>query len=268
MMPALTRRARTFWLLISAASYVATFCGFGDRLDAAEVSAVTSITAAPYRSIDPPVESVVRRDPFSGKESSASRGNVDTSATQSMHDAPTDADVTVPDIVPRYGDQIAFDGTKQAEPRALALRATITGPRPVAYVEEGDNLDIVRVSDTVGGRRVAAIDLRGLAFTDGSRLDLSDAFSPTPAPRKPPGSNRTAALTREFQRLRELILSRTNATAEPRPVVGQRSSDAIVTPSPLRTVDANGVPVGTTPTPEAGAPTAYPVPYPYPPRPR
>ncbi len=269
MTPRFTWSARALCMFVSAASYVATFCGFDDHLDAAEVSgAATSVTVSPNRSIDPPVESVVRRDPFAGAFSSDPGSIVDSAATKSTHDRTTDTDVAVPDIVPRYADQITFDESTKAEPPALFLRATITGSRPVAYVEDGNNLEIVRISDPVGGRRVATIDLRGLSFTDGTRLDLPGAFTPTPAPHRLADSNRSAYLTKEFQRLRKLLLSRMNAAAKVPRVAGQASSDTTVTPGPLRTVDPNGRPVGTTPTPDADAPTAFPVPYPYPPRPR
>jgi hypothetical protein len=269
MMPALTRRARALWLFISAISYAATFYGFDDRLDAAEVTAPSvSATDAWPQSIDPPVESIVRRDPFIRAASSGREYSGDTPASASHPDRDPDTDVTVPDIMPTYADEIALAETSKAETQTISIRATITGTRPVAYVEVGGELDIVRVSDMVGGRRVAAIDLRGLAFTDGTRLDLSDAFSPVPVRRRLHVPNRTDTLMREFQRLRRLLLSRGTASAAAPAAASQPPSAVIVTPGPLRTVDPSGLPVGTTPTPDANSPTAYPVPYPYPPRPR
>jgi hypothetical protein len=269
MMPSFTTRARALWLFVSAISYAGTFCGFDDRLDAAEVSASsTSVITAPPQPIDPPVESVVRRDPFVGAVPPARGRNDTTPATGSDENPEADADVTVPDIAPQYADEIAFDKPSKAEAPAISVRATITGTRPVAYVEVGDKLDIVRVSDTVGGRRVGTIDLRGVTFTDGTRLDLSGAFTPGPVPHRPERSNQTDTMTREFQRLRQLLLSRSSAGAARPATASQRPSESVVTPGPLRTVDPNGLPIGTTPTPDADSPTAFPVPYPYPPRPR
>jgi hypothetical protein len=261
MMPSFTPTSRRLWLLVSATSYAATFCGSGDRLGAAEVSIVSmSASVAAYPSTDPPVESIVRRDPFVGSMPHAHARTADE----------TGADVTVPDIVPRYADEIAFGQTPTTEAPALSARATITGSRPVAYVEVGNTLTIVRIADTVAGKRVAAIDLRGLRFSDGTRLDLTGPSmrEPTPGPAKE--SKRPDALAREFRRLRQLVLSRsiTSATGIPPPAVSARSSDGVVTPGPLRTVDPRGIAVGATPTPDADGPTAFPIPYPYPPRPR
>ncbi len=268
-MTPLTSTTRTLWLFVSAISYAATFCGFDDRLEAAEATAPSIfVSAAPPRSIDPPVESVIRRDPFIAATSTVPRRGGDASAAESHHDRAADADVIVPDIVPPYADELAFDETSKAEEPAISVRATITGTRPVAYIDVGDKLEIVRVADAVGSRRVAAIDLRGITFTDGTRLDLSDALTQALVPRRPQGYKRTDTLTREFQRLRQLLLSRGTAQAPSPPAAGQPSPAVVVTPGPLRTVDANGLPVGTTPTPDADSPTAFPVPYPYPPRPR
>jgi hypothetical protein len=258
-----TPSSRQLWLFVSATSYAATFCGFDDRLGAAEVSAVSKpATVDAYRSPDPPVESIVRRDPFAGTISSTYAPIADKAK----------GDVTVPDIVPSYADEIAFDQPPKTQAPALSVRATITGSHAVAYVEIGGTLTIVRVSDTVADRRVAAIDLRGLRFSDGTRLDLSEPSIRAHAPVLPRESKRPDTLMREFQRLRQLVLSRTstttNATATPPFAASQRSSDSLVTPGPLRTVDPRGIGVGTTPTPDAGAPTAFPIPYPYPPRPR
>jgi hypothetical protein len=257
----LTKSSRQLWLFVSATSYAATFCGFDDRLGAAEVSAVSKpATVNEYRSPDPPVESIVRRDPFSGTISSTYARIADKAQ----------GDLTVPDIVPSYADEIAFGQPPKTEAPSLSVRATITGSHAVAYVDIGGTLTIVRVSDTVADRRVAAIDLRGLRFSDGTRLDLSETAISAPAPVLPRESKRPDALMREFQHLRQLVLSRTNTntTVTPPAAASQRSSDSLVTPAPLRTVDPRGIAVGTTPTPDVGAPTAFPIPYPYPPRPR
>ena len=260
-MPHFTTSSRRLWLFVSATSYAATLCGFDDRLGAAEVSNVSiSATVPAYPSTDPPVESIVRRDPFVGEIASTNARIADK----------TDGDVTVPDIIPRYADEIAFDQTPETEAPALSVRATITGPHPVAYVEVGNTLNIVRLSDMVAGKRVAAIDLRGLQFSDGTRLDLTGASIRAPAPGLSKESKRPDALMREFQRLRQLVLSRstTNATEIPPSAESQRPPESVVTPGPLRTVDPRGISVGATPTPDAEGPTAFPIPYPYPPRPR
>ncbi len=254
-----TRASRRLWLLVSAASYAATFSGSGDRLGAAEVSAVSiSATVAAYPSTDPPVESIVRRDPFEGASPSTYAPIADKA----------DGDVTVPDIVPHYADDIAFDQTPKTVGTEISVRATIAGSHPVAYVEIGNTLTIVRISDTVAGKLVTAIDLRGLRFSDGTRLDLIGASVRAPSPGLSREPTRPDALMREFQRLRKLVLSRsiTNATGISPPAGSQRSSDSVVTPGPLRTVDPRGIAIGATPTPDADDPTAFPIPYPYPPR--
>ncbi len=257
-MPLLTPNSRQLWLFVSATSYAATFCGFDDRLGAAEVPRTSTFApVAAYRPTDPPVESIVRRDPFIGASS--------TYPDRAERAAP---EVTVPDIVPRYADQIAFDRADKTGSPTLSVRATITGLHPIAYVEVGETLTIVRISDTVGGRRVVAIDLLGIRFSDGTRLDLSGTSMPS-APALAKESKRPDALMLELRRIRQLVLSRTttNATAVSPPAESQRSPDGLVTPGPLRTVDPRGIAVGTTPTPDADARTAFPIPYPYQPRP-
>ena len=59
----------------------------------------------------------------------------------------------------------------------LAVRATIVGPNPVAYVENGTVMDIVRVGDTLGEQRIVRIDLRGITFGDGSQYGVKLNYS-------------------------------------------------------------------------------------------
>jgi hypothetical protein len=146
------------------------------------------------------------------------------------------------------------------------VRATLVGAHAAAYVANGNDVSLVRVGDAVDGRRIVLIDVRGIAFSDGSRLDLAEKYLATPAPRATPRS-RIDAVARELARLRATIERR--ATEVP----SSKSTAPVATPRrppeptawPLPTADARGRPVGVNPTPDAADPTAFPYPYPYPP---
>jgi hypothetical protein len=164
----------------------------------------------------------------------------------------------------------------------IAVRATITGAHPVAYVAEGADLQIVRVGDIVAGRRVAEIDLRGLALSDGLRVDLPESYLATPQP-APAGEPDVGSALSDLARLRSVVRERGAAPA-PTPVAAPAATtlpaaagpaeagagapgaaSASATPAPIRTVDSRGIAPGVNPTPDTVDPTAFPYPYPYPP---
>ncbi|GAC1530335.1 MAG: hypothetical protein NVS2B8_18380 [Vulcanimicrobiaceae bacterium] len=149
-------------------------------------------------------------------------------------------------------------------------RATIVGRNPVAYVANGNVMDIVRIGDRLGDHRVAKIDLRGIAFADGLRLDLPGNFEAPPAKRAASGGG----VTIKLDDLRKLLAGPraagplappaganpgTVATAVPTPA----PTGTFPTPGPLPTIDQRGIPPGTNPTFDPTAPTPYPEPYPY-----
>jgi hypothetical protein len=108
--------------------------------------------------------------------------------------------------------------------------------------------------------------LRGLALSDGLRIDLPESYLATPQPAAASEPNRAlhergavpeAALT-------PAAIPAATIPAEPgAPAAGAASASA--TPAPLRTVDPRGLAPGVNPTPDTVDPTAFPYPYPYPP---
>jgi hypothetical protein len=139
-------------------------------------------------------------------------------------------------------------------------------------------MDIVRVGDTLGGQRVTAIDLRGIAFASGARLDLPDGYTATPPPRAQGdrtvlfrlsdlrrlfGFSRSARPQAEAASTTTPTATTVSATASP----ANTASAADTRPAPLRTADSRGFPVGTNPVPDSSGATPEPYPYPYaPPR--
>ena len=258
----LTRRGRTLLLFLSAAGYTAWFSGLGDRTEAQGVAEpnVRAFTL-PRAPLSPNVAAAIVRDPFAGAPGQAALSI--GAAAPNFAIPERAADVPAGVVVPNIGE------VADADPPAmqLAVRATIVGPNPVAYVENGTVMDIVRVGDTLGEQRIVRIDLRGITFGDGSRLDLPDAYAATP----PPARAVESAITLRVADLRRLLAPRqapvapiaTPSAAIPTP----SPSASYPTPGPLPTVNAQGIPVGVNPTFDPTAPTPYPYPYPYaPPR--
>ena len=269
---ALAPRQRALLLFVSASAYMAWFSGLGSRSDAAyfDASPRPAITID-ERATLPPVASLINRDPFAANPAmraaraaaaspSGTRAAAGLQSEVALTSTPAGGDMAVPDI----------DGQAQLPVKTLTLvlRATIVGPQPVAYVANGAAMDIVRVGDTLGDRRVMAIDLRGIVFSDGTRLDLPPAYEATPRPQK----RRTDGGERiSLDALRRLLLApqsagaTTNGTAPPTPQPAPSST--YPSPGPLPTVNMQGLPVGVNPTPNPNEPTPYPYPYPYAPPP-
>ena len=257
----LTRRTRAMLLFLSAAGYTAWFSGLGERTEAQGVAEpnVRAFTL-PRTPLWPNVAAAILRDPFAGAPGRAapSIGSAPPSAMTQERAGNVPAGVVVPNI-----GEVA-----DADPPAmqLAVRATIVGPNPVAYVENGTVMDIVRVGDTLGDQRIVRIDLRGITFGDGSQLVLPDAYAATP----PPARAVESAITLRLADLRRLLAPRQAQVAAATPAAPPPTptpSASYPTPGPLPTVNTQGIPVGVNPTFDPTAPTPYPYPYPYaPPR--
>lgn len=145
----------------------------------------------------------------------------------------------------------------------LTVRAAIVGSNPVAYVDDGSGMQIVRIGDIVGGRNVSAIDLQGVVFADGTRLNLP-AAPPLAVPLPPVGHVTRSRAARAAAR--HLPPPR-SSTPSPAAVASPSPAPELLyaTPAPLRTVDARGLAPGVNPTPDLFDPTPFSYPYPYPP---
>jgi len=280
-MISLTRSQRAALLFVSASAYLAWYAGFGERLEAQSIAGTPppSLTIAAHGA-PPRLSSVIVRDPFAGAPAAETRDESDRNVAPGAArttpganppgrttEAPLEA--TVPNIAGVR--DASHDIARESGPATtLVVRATIVGRNPVAYVANGTVMDIVRIGDRLGDRRIGAIDLRGIGFTDGSRLDLPGAFVAAPSVPKAASS-----VTIKLEDLRRLILAPGAASPPLAPGAGTRPTTPVAattppatpsgfpTPGPLPTVDARGIPVGTNPTPNANGPTPYPNPYPY-----
>ncbi len=283
-MIALTRGVRALLIVVSAVSYVLSLSDVTGPLDARDLPAEPApALRAVERPTAPPLAAYVRRDPFAGEPEAetppddVSADGVGGSGTPGAPGAPRppkgpdDADgAVVPDIATNVSVPVA-DATGGNDGPSFVVRATIAGAHPVAYVAQGADLQLVRVGDSVAGRHVLAIDLRGLALSDGTRLDLVESYLATPAPRAKPESRIDAAIA-EIKRLRAEVEARRGARdGAPVTAAGATITTggpvSATTPGPLPTVDMRGLPVGVNPTPDAAGPTAFPYPYPYAPAP-
>jgi hypothetical protein len=270
-----TPRARRALLLVSATTYALSFADPGERLDAQDLVRASGERSVRVTERTPPAAGAfaIRRDPFSGGPS-----DDDDVAVAGPLPAPSSgvaADPggpSVPDIAAGPFPAplaTAADDVPAAYEVPLSVKATIAGERAVAYVAVGSDLQLVRVGDTVAGRRVAAIDLRGISLADGTRIDLVERYDATPAPQRAGNPHATDAVLRELARLRSLIEARHAAAsptgAEPAtaPTPAPPAAEAEPTPGPLPTPDTRGLPVGVNPTPNPLAPTAFPYVYPY-----
>jgi hypothetical protein len=250
-------------LFLSASGYVAAFSGVGARIDAQDITGprVRSMvfTTVP---MPPAVAGQIRRDPFAGAPNVPASTDVNASAPEPLPSDRGDVGGAVPNIAGAPAD-VAMNAAPAAAEVTLVVRATIVGKHSVAYVANGSEMDIVRVGDSLGDRRIVAIDLDGIAFSDGSRLDLVGSYEATPAP-----PARTNSIDLRIEQLRKLF-ERNYAVGSARVAATQPPSEAPqteapVTPAPLRTTDTTGLAPGSNPTPDLNDPTAYPYPYPYP----
>jgi hypothetical protein len=269
-MIAISRRQRSLLLFLSTSGYIAWFSGVGTRLEAQGIAGprIVAMTMTPAPSV-PRVASQIVRDPFAGSPQAApdrSAANASSAAPQPEPPAVANDAGDANGSVPNIAGAGVPPGASATEPMTLTVRATIVGRTSVAYVANGSAMDIVRVGDSLGDRRIVKIDLEGITFNDGSRLDLAAGYNATPAPIRRSGQ----AIAMPLEQLRRLFARTYGATAStpsaPEPASAPATPPAQnVTPAPLPTVNAAGVAPGTNPTPDLADPTAYPYPYPYPP---
>jgi hypothetical protein len=247
MMLAITKRARTLLFFLSASSYTAWFSGLGERIAAQGAAGYTGSEASERGtnagSISFPT---IVRDPFARASDPDTTGR----STQTIRES-----MIVPDI--------AIDRIGRVDRVQLVVRATIVGQNPVAYIDDRGTMDIVAVGDALAGERVAHIDLRGVSFTNGDRLELPDVeHTPPPA---------VASGNTIFVRLADLrrLLTAKQATPLPSSPVQpngaaittnatQTATPAVHGPRPLRTADSRGLTVGTNPSPDPSDVTAQP----------
>ncbi len=253
----ITRRQRSLLFFLSASGYVAMCSGLGDRLEAQIITPppLPSFTIAPER-FPPRVASLITRDPFVAQPQGG-----DSTSRGSRNGTPSARTLALADDGPAVPN-IAEDPGASGPPLTLVLKATIVGNNPVAYVENGSAMDIVRVGDLLGERRVKRIDLQGIEFDDGARLELPRIIFTTP----PPSSRQPDDAVVPLADLRRLLAvpqpERASPTAGPAP---QPTSPSTLTaspptPGPMRTINQNGLPVGVNPTSD---PNRSPYPYQY-----
>ncbi len=242
------RRSSLFAL--SGAGYALAFLTTASALTAQPAPATVRVRSTP----SPPeisVTAAIRRDPF------APTPGPSLPATETTRErlgdvgfAPIPPGLRVPSI---DGLDDASQAPGRDATRTLTLKATIAGPQPVAYVDESGRMEIVRPGDVIAGLRVAAIDLRGIAFDDGTRLALPERADRATPPQAAP--MRAAA--------------RAGASAPPPLAAPSAAPSAVAaepTAGPLPTPDRAGYAAGARPTSDPAAPTAFPYPFPYPPR--
>jgi len=253
----LDRRLSLFCITLCAAAWLCrSELGLEAQTLAPDAHLVALAAAAPERRM---VEAIVR-DPFAGSpERDGTAGLLTAAAADTVS-----AGVRVPDI------DTASANTVPAT--QLAVRAAIVGSNPVAYVDDGAGMQIVRIGDVVGGRNVSAIDLQGIAFSDGTRLNLpagptrenqGGSYRAFLRPRAPhaPASTSTLPTSPRVRAASLLPASPLPGLASPSPAPELLYS----TPAPLRTADARGLAPGVNPTPDLFDPTPFSYPYPYPP---
>ena len=266
----ITRAQRTLLFFLSASGYVAWFAGVGSQLDAQGIvgQRVPSITI-PAASPIPRVAEAIKRDPFSGAPAEPVAADAAASADGDVRpaEAASSKNALDSDSVPNISAGGVPPAVAAAPAMTLVVRATIVGKNSVAYVANGTEMDIVRMGDSLGDRRIRKIDIEGIAFDDGSRLDLASGYNATPAPILP----KTKTITLTADQLRRLSASYNAQAAAVRPPVAAptpippTAAPAAPETNALPTADQKGLIPGTNATPNANAPTAFPYPYPYPP---
>ncbi len=247
---------RRLLLLISAACLVCWLCGIDRTLDAKTIAYSDRSHDLPAIHRERRVLDAIVRDPFARPPGQGVRDGA--SESPPFDTVPKDGVVAVPDIEPG-------EAARALPP--VALRATIAGPSPVAYVDDGDTMQIVRIGDVVGGRNIASIDLQGISFTDGTRLDLP-AASTALVQATPPRPARAETITLKLEDVRRLLRSSGVTNSPPAPIsssipASPPSEPSYPSPAPLQSADAHGLPPGVNPTPNGIGPTPYPYAYPY-----
>jgi hypothetical protein len=190
---------------------------------------------------DAPITALVRRDPFAGAPTTEQRASPLPAETFVVGGAPPADDP---------GDDAAFATSPPS--LTISVKATIIGRIPVAYLAIGAALRIVGIGDPLGPRRIASIDATGVTLDDGTRFSLVATASVavrTAAPKHPRRPRPTS----------------TGSPTTPSPQAAVASA-APATPGPLPTISLHAYPIGSRPTSDPSAPTAFPYPFPYPPK--
>jgi hypothetical protein len=142
----------------------------------------------------------------------------------------------------------------------FVLKATILGDSPVAYLANGNAMRLVRVGDVVDGRRVQTIDARGILMNDGRRLDLASSATTRVTPA---AQGHLRAASTNVPTHPRLLTPSMPVLLTPPPV---SMPSALPTPAPPPTIKPGAYPLGSRPSGDPLAPTAFPYPYPYPPK--
>jgi hypothetical protein len=232
--------------VLAALVYAAALDSGRERLDAQTASFRTPGVAPPPAARLVSIADVIRRDPFAATPSPGA-GSQDAPGLGGqpalVASVPIPPGLTVPDIA------AAAQAPAEA-PRTYVIKATIVGSSTVAYVDDGTSLRIVRVGDSLGGRSVMLIDIRGITFTDGSRLTLPEHHAESQSSPQNGAPRRMSGRPTTQSRAPQMTI-----TAEPVP------SQSPPTPGPLPTVKPGAFPLGSAPTSDPSAPTAFPYPY-------
>jgi len=270
MRVSLTRSQRALLFFLSASSLAAWFSGIGERVGAQDVDGepAPSFTLI-RRTLPARVSSTIVRDPFVAPSRTTRSDEGPAPGNNAPEGAPSGRQLLpVPGSFDRAGGIVVpnIADVQYAPAMTLTVRATIVGPNPVAYVQNGAVMDIVRVGDTLGERRVTKIDLRGIGFNDDSRLDLPDGYAATPVPARASGRLITLGLDdlrRLLQPRQALGVPGSHPADTATPAPGPAPSESYPTAGPLPTVNTQGLAPGANPTPNAAGPTPFPEPYPY-----
>jgi hypothetical protein len=270
---ALTRRQRGALLTTSAVAYVLSSGLFGQSLLAQEREASSNTSLSVVRHVESPeVGAILRRDPFSGDPTHEAMTPASDATTLSAGNAlasqASGGAWRVPDIAGLPPDPGLAPQPSPTTP--LELRATIAGRRPLAYVQDGTSLDIVRIGSKLGERTIVAIGLRGIVFDDGTSLALSS--HPATSPRPSQSRSNLASAIDEIRRLIRTALRAGNGAASAgspsqqppasvAPVSPAPDSRATLPPpGPLPTVVPDFLPVGVSPTSDPNGATPFPLP--------
>lgn len=257
----ITRAQRSLLFFFSASGYIAWCSGLDGRLEAEIIATphLQMLASLPQRP-PPRVSSIILRDPFAEEQPDA------VPVADANGADPSVSNAALADDGPRVPDIADLPGSDASVPQTLTLKATIVGSNPVAYVQDGPGMDIVRVGDLLGGRRVNRIYLQGVSLSDGTRLALPGMFVPTPPPEMPAPAKTGAPVADLRKTLAEQQAAGKAPATDAAPQATPTPSPGFPSPAPRPTVNQNGIPVGVNPTSDPNAPTPYPYPYPYAPQ--
>jgi hypothetical protein len=251
---ALTRRQRALLLTASAISLVPASLPFSDVLLAHEESPAGAVLSVPRTERSLPVGEAILRDPFGGKPS-----------VPGVRPEPG-SDTRVPDIAAMPAElESPVDAPNVA---TLELKATIVGGPAIAYVQDGPSIDVVHVGSKLGGRNIRSIGLRGIVFSDGTRLELSshaNSVDRAASNQRPPSTTIEVLrrLLTQALRGRAATPAQSVPSLQVSPSATPSAARALATfppPGPLPTIVPDFLPVGVSPTIDPNGATPYPLP--------